>query len=376
MPTVFVSHTTADDRDLDLARKLARARQAGAQVWIAPESVPAGAQWRQEIVSGIMDSCSHFLVILSHASLQSEWVTREIELARTRYDRDHSFVVLQVAMGKLSTPLPDVQQVPYLHEFADQLKAVVKAVGLEPEVSKLVSCRSRLPGSSRRAPQALDAGWLVYPRRQAALVGRQTELAALRAFYDDNEQFKWWAIEGPGGGSARAAWTSRACSTWLQAGMAAFFGHRISSVSTPLSGIPMNRSSSSLTTPPPHRMTNLKPQLRVFTGLPASCGTRFGCCSNARSMDSHGGTSSGRKGRTIRSSESVRCTPEKHSCWAASNETRPRRARGLFTGCAAKAGGSAAPERDPFWDHLNTLTDQGRPLFIGIAAAAIDEMGI
>jgi hypothetical protein len=75
MPAVFVAHTTADHRDYELAHRLAEALgQCGARTWSAPDSIPGGAQWEEQLVAGILEECSHFLVIVSHASLQSPWV--------------------------------------------------------------------------------------------------------------------------------------------------------------------------------------------------------------------------------------------------------------------------------------------------------------
>jgi hypothetical protein len=48
-----------------------------------------------------------------------------------------------------------------------------------------------------------------------------------------------------------------------------------------------------------------------------------------------------------------------------------------FLRCTPQMAPASLPaEGDPFWDHLDTLTDHGRPLFIGLAAAAIAEMGL
>lgn len=70
---VFLSHTTRDERDHLLAQKLAAALRArDVEVWIAPESIPAGERWKEGIVAGIMRSCSHLLVILSAASIEAD----------------------------------------------------------------------------------------------------------------------------------------------------------------------------------------------------------------------------------------------------------------------------------------------------------------
>src|SRR5687768_7624637 len=91
----FVSHTTSDHRDFSLAHKIAAELQArGVEVWIAPESIPAGDRWEAHIVSGVMDRCSHFLVILSAAAVNSKWVMKEVALARNRQSADAAFRVL------------------------------------------------------------------------------------------------------------------------------------------------------------------------------------------------------------------------------------------------------------------------------------------
>jgi hypothetical protein len=136
---IFISHTTGDRRDLRLAHRLADALQTrGAQVWIAPESIPAGAAWEREIVAGILERCTHFLAILSSASTGAEWVLKEIDLARRRQGQDRGFTVLPLVVGRLggypaSDYIERLQQVPYRDDFAAQLEEVVAAVGLRPQ---------------------------------------------------------------------------------------------------------------------------------------------------------------------------------------------------------------------------------------------------
>ena len=93
-----MSHTTRDRRDLSLAHRLAASlEERGAKVWIAPESIPIGTEWQPHLVSAILAKSTHFLVILSRASIEAEWVIEEIRLARERYERDRSFRVLSLA---------------------------------------------------------------------------------------------------------------------------------------------------------------------------------------------------------------------------------------------------------------------------------------
>ena len=76
-PLIFLSHTTRDLRDRKLAHKLADGLRAqNAQVWIAPDSIPTGDNWEKQIVAGIIEKCTHFLVILSHGSAEAKWVKK------------------------------------------------------------------------------------------------------------------------------------------------------------------------------------------------------------------------------------------------------------------------------------------------------------
>jgi hypothetical protein len=144
-PSVFISHTTRDRRDSHLAHVLARGLRArGAQVWIAPESVPAGEEWREEIASGVMDRCSHFLVIISTASVAAPWVLEEISLARKRRENDGAFSVLPLLVGEVPHYrnrrfLDAFQHITYHDDPVAELEAVALAVGLRPNVPDAIS---------------------------------------------------------------------------------------------------------------------------------------------------------------------------------------------------------------------------------------------
>lgn len=137
---VFVSHTTRDQRDYSLAHKLADGlRELGAQVWIAPDDIPIGADWEQSIVSAVMDQCTHFLVILSAASTTAEWVLKEIELARERREHDACYTILPLAVGKVGDYvgrdfIDRFQLIPYYADFPSQLDVIAKSLNLRPGV--------------------------------------------------------------------------------------------------------------------------------------------------------------------------------------------------------------------------------------------------
>ena len=150
-PKVFISHTTQDPRDFVRAHELAAALLGlGAEVWIAPESIPAGAEWEDEIVSGLLEKCGHFLVLLTSASSRSEWVLREIQLARTRYGGSTAdFAILPIIVGEVSNSpaiafLRRFQAIPWREDFAEQVYLVAQAVGIAAAPAPLTNTAKAL----------------------------------------------------------------------------------------------------------------------------------------------------------------------------------------------------------------------------------------
>jgi hypothetical protein len=187
-PTLLISHTTRDKRDHDLAHRLAAGLQErGARVWIAPDSLPVGREWKEGLVAGIMENCSHFLVILSAASIQSKWVLDEIQLARRRYEKEPEFSVMSLATGTLEKFRNDeflnkFQSVPYHTDFHAQLEAVAQAAELRPSVPDNV--------------RALIA------EKTRDFVGREYVFDAIGAFMKENPN-GYFIIEGdPGAGKS------------------------------------------------------------------------------------------------------------------------------------------------------------------------------
>lgn len=136
-PKVFISHTTQDPRDYARAHELAaELRDLGAEVWIAPESIPAGAEWEEQIVRGVLEQCRCFLVLLTPASSRSEWVLREVQLARTRYGRSAGeFAILPIIVGEVGKSpavafLRRFQAIPWRDNCEEQMYLVAQALGI------------------------------------------------------------------------------------------------------------------------------------------------------------------------------------------------------------------------------------------------------
>jgi hypothetical protein len=86
-----------------------------------------------------MKQSTHFLVILSASSVQSEWVIKEIALAKERAENDPSFVILPLETGTLPD-YPDqdfiskFQKIPYENNTSTILNRIAEAIGLRPPV--------------------------------------------------------------------------------------------------------------------------------------------------------------------------------------------------------------------------------------------------
>jgi hypothetical protein len=211
---VFLSHTTRDHRDAELARRLGEGLSAlGARVWIAPTSIPAGSQWEEKIVSGILAQSTHFLVIVSAASMTADWVLREIQLAEERRKHDTRFTLLPLVVGSVGdfsghTDLFRLQQIPYREDFAAQLNEVAAALGLRPTV-----------------PTEFET---LIREKTEGFVGRQYVFEAIDAFLA-NYQEGYLTIEGdPGVGKSAilAEYVKRT-------GCIAYFNDRSQGTNTP-----------------------------------------------------------------------------------------------------------------------------------------------
>ena len=78
MADIFISYSS---RDREQAEQLAELlASAGLSVWIDRHGIAGAEQWATEIVEGIQD-CTTFLLLISHDSVQSENVLKELSLA-------------------------------------------------------------------------------------------------------------------------------------------------------------------------------------------------------------------------------------------------------------------------------------------------------
>lgn len=101
MTSVFLSHSHADK---PIARRLAKdLRAAGITVWIDEAELKIGESLVSRIGKAI-DANDYLIVLLSGASVKSEWVTREVEVALHRDFANQTFRVLPVVVGDCALP--------------------------------------------------------------------------------------------------------------------------------------------------------------------------------------------------------------------------------------------------------------------------------
>ena len=91
----FISYSHKDE---DFARRLhARMRAANLRVWYAPEDMQGGRKLNEQIETAIHLQ-DKLLLVLSEASMGSEWVAHEIYTARQREKRENRQILFPIAL--------------------------------------------------------------------------------------------------------------------------------------------------------------------------------------------------------------------------------------------------------------------------------------
>jgi hypothetical protein len=96
----FLSYSTVNS---DFAQKLyERLRQAGVEVWFAPENIHAGQKLHEQIYEAIRANAK-LLLVLSKDSMNSEWVRTEIRNARASEVRDGKQKLFPIRLADMQT---------------------------------------------------------------------------------------------------------------------------------------------------------------------------------------------------------------------------------------------------------------------------------
>ncbi|MEM6485564.1 MAG: toll/interleukin-1 receptor domain-containing protein [Pseudomonadota bacterium] len=129
-PRVFVSHSSADK---DFVRVLVGELQdAGVDTWFDEQQLSPG----DSIVSGISGGLSdtdYLLVVLSKNSVQSNWVTAELNAALMLQLSDGGTTVIPVVIDDCDIPvlLRDIVYADFKASFTDAMRRVLEVLQME-----------------------------------------------------------------------------------------------------------------------------------------------------------------------------------------------------------------------------------------------------
>lgn len=121
MSKIFLSHTSIDK---PFVRKLAAdLRRYGHIVWIDEAEINIGDSLIGKICEGL-DSVDYVAVVLSQASINSEWVQKEIEIASNREIEEKKVIVLPLLIENVK--LPNFLKGKFYGDFSNQDKYTEK----------------------------------------------------------------------------------------------------------------------------------------------------------------------------------------------------------------------------------------------------------
>ena len=96
--SVFISYSHKDE---DFAKRLYDALQnAGVRCWYAPHDMRSGKKLHEQI-EGAIHQQDRLLLILSEASMSSEWVAHEISRARAREKEQNRQILFPIALTSM-----------------------------------------------------------------------------------------------------------------------------------------------------------------------------------------------------------------------------------------------------------------------------------
>lgn len=178
MSTIFLSHSHVDK---PFARKLAASlRSAGHGVWIDEAEINIGDSLVEKIREGL-DQVDYVAAILSQASIDSPWVTRELDIASNREIEEGRVVVLPLLVENVD--LPGFLKGKFYGDFTD-----------EGQYEEMVQLLLRKLGKPQAAPQidpeevaALKEA-LAYAQEKAAIHEQQAKQHAQLALKGKSEK--------------------------------------------------------------------------------------------------------------------------------------------------------------------------------------------
>ncbi len=133
MGYVFISYSTVNANQAQAMRNLLNSQ--GISTWMAPGDIPVGKEYA-EVITDAVENCSCLVLILSQATQESKWVSREIERA-VNYGK--TIIPIQIESvslnGKFELYISELQSVSVKKisnddsEMKRALKCIIACVG-------------------------------------------------------------------------------------------------------------------------------------------------------------------------------------------------------------------------------------------------------
>lgn len=145
----FLSYASANQElALGLRRVLERMHIT---TWYAPADVSPGEQWPKSLDAALVD-CQVFLVLLTPASLKSDYVMKEVGRALGRKDAERdSFLFVPVTSGVTPQMLPDRLKAFQVVDITDEHRMVDNIIRMRDCIAQFLSTRfSAVPFERRR----------------------------------------------------------------------------------------------------------------------------------------------------------------------------------------------------------------------------------
>jgi acyl-coenzyme A thioesterase PaaI-like protein len=174
-PRVFVSHSSADK---DFVRVLVgELKDAGVDVWFDEQQLKPGDSIVAGVSAGLTDS-DYLLIVLSENSVNSKWVTAELNAAMMHQLSDGGTTVIPVVIDGCEIPLllRDKVYANFRVSFKDAFKRVLDVLQLENTTVSYSSSYAKQPKphlGPKECPvefcMSKIAQFKAYPRTLAAL---------------------------------------------------------------------------------------------------------------------------------------------------------------------------------------------------------------
>lgn len=179
MSSIFLSHCHADKA---FARKLATdLRKAGHGVWVDEAEINIGDSLIEKIREGL-DQVDFVAAILSTSSVNSPWVTRELDIASNREIEENRVVVLPLLLESIE--LPGFLKGKFYGDFInpayyeDTLSLLLRKLGaatepIQPSSDELAILREELASAKASAAEHIKA---LQAHQRIALRGKSQKL--------------------------------------------------------------------------------------------------------------------------------------------------------------------------------------------------------